>query len=235
MKPGVVIYTRVSTLEQVKHGVSMEAQLAQATAYASFKGFEVIEHIQDRGVSGSVKLSQRPGGARLVELVQRDDVQAVIAYKLDRLFRDASDCLAVTKDWDEAGAALHLVDIGGQPVDTSTAMGRFFLTVMAGVAEMERSLLIERTKSAMDQLKASNKRAGSIPYGYGLADDGETLIEDETEQRIVRAAMRLHKQGVSFTAIGKRLAKRKLYTRSGRPFQAVQVQRLIKRAKDSKG
>ena len=68
-----------------------------------------------------------------------------MACKLDRLFRDAADCLNVTKHWDKRNIALHLIDVGGQTIDTSSSMGRFFLTMMAGVAEMERNLIRDRT------------------------------------------------------------------------------------------
>ena len=55
---------------------------------------------------------------------------------LDRLFRDAEDALRQTKAWDKAGIALHLVDMGGSGMNTASAMGRMFLTLMA--AELER-------------------------------------------------------------------------------------------------
>ena len=163
-----LIYVRVSTVEQADHGVSLEAQRAQARGYAAYKGLNVIEVISEQGVSGSVALAQRPGGARLMELVQSDHINTVIAVKLDGLFRDAADCLMVTKQWDEVGTNLHLIDMGGQAVDTSSSIGRFFLTVMAGVAEMERGLMIERTRAALGQLQAQGKRTGSIPMATCL-------------------------------------------------------------------
>src|SRR6266576_5058844 len=69
--------------------------------------------------------------------------------KLDRLFRDAEDALRQTKAWDRTGISLHLVDIGGQSMNTGSAMGRMFLTLMAGFAELERNLIAERTTAVL--------------------------------------------------------------------------------------
>jgi len=226
-----LIYVRVSTVEQADHGVSLEAQRAQARGYAAYKGLNVIEVISEQGVSGSVALAQRPGGARLMELVQSEHINTVIAVKLDRLFRDAADCLMVTKQWDEVGTNLHLIDMGGQAVDTSSSIGRFFLTVMAGVAEMERGLMIERTRAALGQLQAQGKRTGSIPYGYMLGEDDKTLIPNLIEQKVIGAALRLRKKGMSCYAIAKHLdTKRGMRSRTGKRFQVVQIQRMLRRA-----
>ena len=69
---------------------------------------------------------------------------AVVAAKLDRLFRDAADCLNMSRRWDDAEVGLHLIDMG---IDTRSAMGRAFLTMAAGFAELERNLIGERTKA----------------------------------------------------------------------------------------
>lgn len=227
MKKQAIIYTRVSTNEQVLQGISLAAQLEQSRQYAAFRGLEVVEDVCDEGVSGSVPLGERPGGQRLLELVQDPNVSAVVSYKLDRVFRDAADCLAVTKAWDEVDVELHLVDIGGQPIDTSTAMGRFFLTVMAGVAEMERNLIIERTRAAIGHLKASGRRVGSIPYGFVLGQDGTTLQEDPEEQRVIHLVRRLRRKGVSLRQIARELDRKGYRSRSGKLFYPTQIRRML--------
>lgn len=89
-----------------------------------------------------------------------------MALKLDRLFRDAEDALHQTKAWDKAGIALHLVDMGGQTLNTATAMGRFFLNMMAGFAELERNLIAERTATALAHKKTH--RGSLQPYSLRL-------------------------------------------------------------------
>ena len=126
-------YTRVSTEEQVKEGVSLDAQDERLRAYATAQNIDLVDIIREEGVSGTIPLANRPGGAGLLQMVGKGrKIQHVIALKLDRLFRDASDCLMQTKVWDKAGIGLHLLDMGGQSINTASAMGRMFLTMSAG-------------------------------------------------------------------------------------------------------
>ena len=222
-----IAYIRVSTAEQAMEGVSIESQRALIRDYVRFKKIKIIQEIVDAGVSAGKPLQERDGGKKLFELAQEDHVRIVVAYKLDRLFRDAADCLTVTKHWDALDVDLHLVDMGGQAVDSSSAMGRFFLTVMAGVAEMERNMIRERTKAALAHLKAEGKRTGSVPYGSKLAPDGKTLIKNSTEQKVIRLARRLRKQGKSLRQIAQELSKQGLTSRTGKVFYAQQISRML--------
>lgn len=222
-----IAYIRVSTVEQATEGVSLKAQRKLIRSYARFKKLTIAEVIVDAGISAGKPLQERDGGKKLFELAQADHINAVIAYKLDRLFRDAADCLTVTKHWDALDVDLHLVDLGGQPVDTSTAIGRFFLTIMAGVAEMERNMIRERTKAALAHLKAEGKRTGSVPYGSTLASDGKTLLKEPNEQKVIRLAKRLRKKGKSLSQIANALAEKGHHSRAGTVFFAMQISRML--------
>ena len=103
----------------------------------------------------------------------------IVALKLDRLFRDAADALHQSRAWDKAEIALHLVDMGGQSLNTASAMGRFFLNMMAGVAELERNLIAERTGMALAYKKAHREAYAPTPYGFDRA--GNSLIPNERE------------------------------------------------------
>jgi len=223
-----VAYVRVSTEEQATEGVSLDAQEATLRAYCAMRGLELAEVVVDAGVSAGKPLATRNGGAHLLDLVRRGKVGAVVVYKLDRLFRDASDCLQVTAQWDKAGVALHLVDLGGQSVDTSSAMGRFFLTIMAGAAEMERNLIRERTSAAM-QHKAARREytGGQVPYGWTLDTDGVHLVANEAEQAIIAAAKTLREQGLSLRKVGETLAAEGMLPRSGGEWHAKTVRDLL--------
>ena len=221
-------YIRVSTDEQATEGVSLDAQEATLRSYCAMRGLELAEVVVDAGVSAGKPLSTRDGGAHLLDLVKRGKVQAVVTYKLDRLFRDASDCLQVTAAWDKAGVALHLVDLGGQSVDTSSAMGRFFLTIMAGAAELERNVIRERTAAAM-AYKATRLEytGGATPYGWTLDADGVHLVANEAEQAIIAAAKTLREQGLSLRKVGEELAAEGMLPRSGGEWHAKTVRDLL--------
>ena len=78
-------YARVSTEEQAKEGISLEAQQAKIKVFATLHDLDILEIITDEGVSG--KDLERPGLRKLLELVQNREGEAVIVYKLDRLSR----------------------------------------------------------------------------------------------------------------------------------------------------
>jgi DNA invertase Pin-like site-specific DNA recombinase len=222
------LYLRVSTDEQADHGVSLAAQEAKLRAYCQLRGLAVAAVVCDAGVSGGKPLARREGGQRLLELIQRKQIEAVVAFKLDRLFRNCSDCLATTERWDKRGDALHLVDLGGQTLDTASAMGRFFLTVMAGAAELELGLVAERTRTALSFKKALGQRVGDIPYGNRLAADGVTLLPDQGELALIEAIREARRRGLPQRAIVAELAQQGFVTRKGTPIQLRQVQRILK-------
>ncbi len=223
-----IAYMRVSTAEQAVAGVSLDAQRDEIRRYAAWREIDLAHEIVDAGVTGSKPLQERDGGRKLFDLAKEDHIRIVIAYKLDRLFRDAADCLIVTKLWDELEVDLHLIDMGGQAMDTSTAFGRFFLTIMAGVAEMERNLIGERTKVALAHLKANGKRTGGLPYGKGVAEDGKTLVVDLEEQEVIRMARQLRKEGKSLRQIAGELAQEGHRSRKGAVFHPQQIHRMLK-------
>jgi len=199
-------YVRVSSEEQAVEGVSLAAQEEKIRNYCALREIDLVEVIVDPGVSAGKPLVRRDGGRQVVELVLRGKVDAVIAYKLDRLFRDAADCLTVTREWDAVGAALHLVDLGGQTLDTKSAMGRFFLSVMASAAELERNLCSERTKLIMERKRARREyTGGEPPYGWRVSEDGVNLEPHGAEQQVIALAARLRESGLSLRKIGAEL------------------------------
>ena len=157
-------YVRVSTAEQADSGLGTAAQEERIRAYCRMKGLELPEIVSDDGVSGGKSLHSRPGGDALLDSLKRKLGLAVVVLKLDRSFRNAADCLATVEKWDKAGIALHVVDLGGNSIDSTTAAGKFMLTVLAGAAEMERNLTSERTKAAMQVKRARGQRISRHPW-----------------------------------------------------------------------
>ena len=96
------------------------------------------------------------------------------------------------------------------------------------LAEFERDPIIERVKLGMAHKKARGGRVGTLPYGYRLAADGVTLIEDASEQRIRTRVRQDRQAGYSLRAIVARLQESGEVARSGRPFQLTQVARILK-------
>lgn len=194
-----VIYLRVSTEEQATMGVSLEAQLERAKSYCQTHNLNVVEVISDEGVSGFTPLNERQGGKRLLKLVEAGIAKHVVVLKLDRLFRNASNAHEVITDWDKLGVTLHLIDMGGQSLNTKTAIGKMFFTILSGFAEFERNLIAERTKLALEHKKSRREIYSPVPFGFQRVDG--RLIPDETEMNAVRLMFALRESGKSLRAI----------------------------------
>lgn len=221
-----IAYIRVSTTEQAEHGVSIDAQVAAVTAYAALKGFRLVDVVVDAGVSASKPLGDREGGKKLQQLVaKRGQVNAVIATKLDRLFRNVTDCLTTTSDWDARGVHLHLLDLGGTNLDTSSATGKLMLTVLAACGELERNLVGERTRAALRYKKNQGQRTTRFAtYGYCF-EDGR-IERQEQEQEVVSMMRKLREAGYSSNRIATALNRRNIQAR-GKRFYSSTVERAL--------
>ena len=229
-----VAYARVSTAEQAAEGVSLDAQAASLRAYCEFRGLELVDVVVDAGVSAGKPLADREGGRRILDLVDAGEVAAVVSFKLDRLFRDCADCLTVTDAWDRAGVALHLVDMGGQTIDTSTAMGRFFVTIMAGAAELERNMVRDRTRTALAHLRSQGVQLGGEALGWTRTDDtdddGRKLMRVvKAEADTVARILALRAEGHTLQSIADTLAAEGRPTKRGGNWYPATVRNVLVR------
>ena len=203
-------YVRVSTEDQAKEGVSLDNQKSKIEAYCQLKDLELKEVIEDAGISA--KNLRRPGVQKVLRLARKKEIDAIVVYKLDRIFRSTIDALETTKAFDKWGISFHSIE---ETLDTRSAMGRFFFTLTAALAEMERRLIGERTKAALAHKRSkSEKTGGDIPYGYDLTPAG-ILIKNEIEQRVIRLIKRLHGQGLSLRRICSELEREGHKTKRG--------------------
>ncbi len=221
-------YARVSSSEQVR-GTSIDGQHEAIRQYALMKGVELVGIFTDPGISGSQPLARRPEGMKLIESLDEGTAEAVIVVKLDRGFRSASDCLNNVERWERQGVALHIIDLGGNSVDTRSPAGRFMLTVLAGAAEMERGMIRQRCDEGRRARKAEGKRIGEIPFGYSLASDGKTLLENVGEQKTISLVWALRAAGHNLRQIAGELNRRGLPAKKGGKWHPQLVSNILKR------
>lgn len=190
-------YCRVSTARQAAEGELLDVQRRQIEGYALMHGLKVEEIVVEEGVSGSIPVAERPAGGSLLARLSEGD--AVIAPKLDRLFRSALDALQVVEDLKKRGVSLHLLDLGGDI--SGNGLSKLFLTIAAAFAEAERDRIRER----IGQVKADQKArkrflGGHKPFGFTVGDEGE-LVPDEAEQATIKRMVALRKHGKTLRAI----------------------------------
>lgn len=192
----VVGYVRASTDEQTE---TLKAQADKIAAYCTLHELELVAVYTDAGVSGIVPMHDRPEGSKMLESLKgrgRNKIDGAVTVKLDRMFRNASDCLQNVEAWESKNLALHIIDL---LVNTTTASGKFFLTVMAGVAEMERNLIAERTSAVLQAKKARGEAYGHEALGYDR--QGDNLVVNPAEQRLIERILTMRAGGLSYRRI----------------------------------
>ncbi len=216
MKGGEIMkavgYIRVSTEQQVQEGVSLESQKAKIEAYCSLKEMNLIEIIEDAGVSA--KNLKREGMKRILDICKKKKCDAVIVLKLDRMFRSTIDALQTTKLFSKHGVAFHSIQ---ETIDTDSAMGKFFFSLLSSIAELERNTISDRTKQALEYKRLNGEKTGGyVPFGFDLDSCGISLIPNKVEQKTITFMQDLKEQGLSLRGICSQLEQNHIKTKQGK-------------------
>ena len=175
------IYCRVSTADQ-----SCERQERDLTAFATRAGYAVIGIFKE--TASGVRLD-RTERRKVLALVQRREIDAVLVTELSRWGRSTVDLLATLRELE--ARRVSLVALNGMMFDVSTPHGRMMATVLAGLAEFERALIQERIRSGLAAAKARGKKLGRQPGQRPKSD------------RLVPRVLALVAQGRSYRLIGR--------------------------------
>ena len=193
-------YVRVSTGKQAEEGVSLEAQEARIRAWCTAQGHELGGTEVDAGLSGG-RADNRPALQSALDRVCHER-GILVVYSLSRLARSTRDALDIAERLHKAGA--NLVSLS-ESIDTTTAMGRFFFTVLAALAALERDLISERTSMAMRHIAANGGyTGGEAPYGWRRSTES-VLAQDSDEQRVISMIRKLHNGGQNAPSIARTL------------------------------
>lgn len=180
------IYGRVSTLL----GQDPLHQIHPCREVAQNKDFQIVEEFVDMGVSGSK--DRRPALDSLLKAAKQGKFKVLIIYSIDRLGRNTKHLLTLIDEFRHLGISLISIREG---LDFSTPVGQMTLTVLAGVAQLERELISERIKTA---LAVKKKLAESSGSGWKC---GRPAINKATEEKVVE----LRRNGLSIREISKQL------------------------------
>jgi DNA invertase Pin-like site-specific DNA recombinase len=144
------LYVRVSTPDQ-----HVESQLYDLRELAAQRGFEIVHEYEDRGVCGNK--ARRPGLDLLMADARRKKFSVVLVAAFDRIARSTRNFLMIIDELDSLGIEFISRREG---VATGDAMGRLFVTIISAIAELERSLVVERVKSGMRRAKLEGRTIG---------------------------------------------------------------------------
>ena len=195
----VAIYARVSTTNQAEEGYSIDGQIDSLEKYCEAMGWDVYNKYIDAGFSGGSL--NRPEMTNLINDVKHGLFDTVLVYKLDRLSRNVRDTLYLIKDVFNINK-IDFVSIQ-ENIDTSSAMGTLFLTLLSAIAEFER----EQIKERMQLGKLGRAKSGKsmqwakISYGYDYIKETGTLSVNPYQALIVRKMFEWYLSGMSITKL----------------------------------
>jgi DNA invertase Pin-like site-specific DNA recombinase len=147
----VAIYARCSTF----NGQDPTMQTRELREYSERRGWTVADEYADIGISGTKE--RRPELDRLMQDAHRRRFDCVVVWKFDRFARSVSHLLRALETFKAQG--IEFVSFSEQ-MDTSTPAGKMVFTVLGAVAELERSLIVERVKAGLRNAKAKGKHLG---------------------------------------------------------------------------
>lgn len=163
------VYCRVSS-EAQQERQTIETQVEFARKYCDLNNIEITEIYRDDGVTGTLPLGDRPAGSQLLQDARDGKFKLLLIFKLDRLGRSTRVILDAVHDLDSMGVLVRSMT---EPFDTSNPSGKFLLTILAGVADLERSNILQRMDMGATRAAKEGKWLGGIvPYGYLKNDDG---------------------------------------------------------------
>jgi DNA invertase Pin-like site-specific DNA recombinase len=146
------IYARVSTSN---HGQDVTLQTRELREYCERRGWQIVGEYCDVGISGTKE--KRPELDRLLADAHRRKCDAIVCWKFDRFARSVSHLIRALETFQSLGIDFVSLTEG---VDTSTPAGKMIFTVLGAVAELERSLIVERVKAGLRNARAKGKRLG---------------------------------------------------------------------------
>ena len=156
------IYCRVSTEEQ-RDRQTIDLQRDFARRYCELHEIPVATVYSDDGITGTLPLSERPEGRKLLEDAKQGAFDTVLLYRLDRLGRDPRLILNAVNELESLGIQLRSMT---EPFDSSTPTGRFTVTILSGVAGLERETIMQRMAEGTARAVREGAWIGVVPFGY---------------------------------------------------------------------
>lgn len=209
-----VIYTRVSTAEQAKSGLGLEAQERDIGLFLESHPHEILARFCDTGSGAD---DGRPEFVKALKLVRKTGAELLVS-KLDRLSRDVAMIAGLIKDVDVRIATMPTADT-------------FNIHIYAALAEQERKFISQRTKAALKAASARGVKLGG--YREGAIEAANVVRSKRADDNSIRSYIVIEpylRQGLSLRAIASKLNAAGLSTPTGKEWVAQSVKRVIDRA-----
>lgn len=207
-----LLYARVSTQLQVNDGVSLDVQERQLNSAAEVAGYTDLELVREEGRSGK-NISGRPALTETLRRLDKGEAHALFVTRIDRLARSTKDFLNIIDRANANGWRLVMLDLN---LDTATYQGRFVVTIMSALAEMERGIIAERQKDVH-----KDRRNRGIKWGVDMGPMNKT--PEDIRQRVVAE----RNSGASYRKIADGLNRDFISSQNGGAWYPTTVKNLL--------
>lgn len=222
-------YIRYSSHMQ-DDGFSVEYQIAEIEEYCERNNIEIVHHHIDQAQSAT-KVAGREEFFRLVEAVKAGEVDTIVIYKLNRMFRNSYESQKYRNLFRKHGVKLVSVT---QHIDEETSSGRLTANILSNIDQFQSETISDHVKSSMREMARQGYfTGGPVPFGYEL----ETIkhgtkirkkhIINEAEAQVVRSIFELYAEGHSLRYICSYLKENQIKTRLGKDFRTETVTRFL--------
>ncbi len=180
-----LIYTRVSTLEQVREGLSLEVQKEKCVEWAKNNGYQIVGVYADEGKSATTLKGRRALQEALARC-QEEKVDAVLVLDTDRLARNPVDHFAIKATLQKAGT--RVVSVSQPMLSDGSMEGDFMDTVIAGFNALQSQMTGRKVKKSLEKKVKEGWFPGCARLGYvnvnkGTKDNPHRIIEPDKERR----------------------------------------------------
>ena len=196
MSNRVALYARVSTLDQTTAN-----QLFDLRQMAAQRGFTVIEEYVDHGISGT--RARRPALDKMMNDARHGRFDIVLVWAADRLARSVKHFVEVLSELDHLGIAFISFR---EQIDTAGPLGRAVMIIVSAIAELERSLIVERVRAGMRRARLEGRHIGRRP----LDIDHAAVLRDRDRGLSLTQVAKAH--GISRSMVSKITRQRRLPT-----------------------
>lgn len=191
------IYVRVSTEEQAREGLSVEAQIDKCKSFCDARDWDVSKIYRDAGYSaGSLN---RPALELLLRDAQEKKFDIILVYKIDRFSRKLKDLIMVLEDL--KSKKINFTSVTEQ-IDTTSAMGEAFFQIIGVFAQLERGMVKERVELAFDRKIKLGESLSRAPFGYVYQN--KKLVPDPENSLKLKELFEMWVQNVDYKEISKK-------------------------------
>lgn len=187
------IYIRVSTFEQKMHGHSLQAQKECLENYAESHNMKVVGVYADEGQTARKELKKRKAIHSLIKSVERDEVDVILFWKMDRWFRNVADFYKIQETLDKH--QVTWVAVAEPNINMETRDGRLSLNLILSIGQNEVDTTSERIKFTVDSMIQNGRLVWgelNTPFGYTITEvDGQRkMVKDEETAPMVEEFFR---------------------------------------------